>query len=71
MKLYFHDKAMDPIQHYKQLVLFDGQTQTTSKKPKVAEDYNEIVFVEPAKEFISLIQSAEAAQTNLPPSEEL
>ena len=38
---------MEPIQHYKTLVLFEGQHKAITKKPTIEEIYNELVFVEP------------------------
>ena len=63
VNLYFHDESLDPIHYFKHLHLFDSQNL---KKARVAEDYNELVFVNPSVAFLPLLQSAQ----KLAPQEE-
>jgi len=54
VNLYFHDEALAPIKHYKQLHLFDANQ--SAKKPRISEDYNELVFVEPPITLLPRLQ---------------
>jgi hypothetical protein len=38
-------------------VLFEGQSKLSTKKPVIDENYNEIVFVEPAPALLGMLNS--------------
>ena len=47
IKLWFIDRSLKPVEALKELVLFDD-SQPTTKRPIVTEEYNELVFVNPS-----------------------
>ena len=54
VKLYFPDPSCKPIELGKELILFDDLPRK-EKRPIVAEDYNELVFVEPTALMLKLL----------------
>jgi len=63
IKVHFKDSIMEPVQHYKHLYLFDNN-QPTSKKPRVHEDYNELVFVEPSSTLVEVLSKTNIVNEN-------
>lgn len=64
VKLYFPDPTLKPIELGKELILFDDLPRK-EKRPIVAEDYNELVFVEPSPIMIKLLTQQDAETRNI------
>ena len=61
MKLHFPDPSCKPIELGKELILFDDLPRK-EKRPIVAEDYNELVFVEPTAYMLKLLTQDKQAE---------
>jgi len=54
IKIHFKDSLMEPVHHYKHLYLYD-QNMPNSKKPRIHENYDELVFVEPTPSSMEML----------------
>ena len=65
VKLYFPDPACKPVWIAKELILFDDLPRK-EKRPIIAEDYNELVFVEPSPLMFKLLSQQDELPRTMP-----
>ena len=67
IKIFFKDSSLKPVETLKELVLFDD-SQPTTKRPIVTEEYNELIFIDPSPMMVKHLTQQNPPNAVQPPN---